>query len=536
MSAITPQTELKLLKCPIESDNRNQLTFNDETAQYNYFNGLPKLEVDNFTYQRKDSVIRFPAHIDTILEYNYVMYQNENYSNKWFYAFITNMEYVNDNMTYITIKTDVFQTWQFAMQWKQSFVERQHVNEDLIWNNTIPEDLETGDFICNGVDIDSQMDNIGSDMCYIVSSAVDMFGATVDNKLPMTTGQIYNGIYSGTKYYRFDSAAVAQAAIESVAEKGQIDAINGVFIAPKALATRKESGGQTLFEIAESSGTNNYNITISKNLTTINEYTPVNKKLLCGLYNYLVVSNNNGNSYVYKYEDFYGSNCQFVVKMAITPGCSIRLTPKNYKGISEADEYSINMGKLPICSFPCDMYTNWLTQNSINVLGMTVTTDDLNMGSNILGMIGSAGAAYGGDYGGAAYGLANGIMGIGNAMITKKQHELIPPQTRGNLNAADVITASNRNNFHFYKMSIRSEYAVIIDKYFSMFGYKVNLVTIPNITGRQNWNYVKTIGANIEGNIPENDLNEIKSIFNNGVTLWHNGSTYLDYSQSNNII
>ena len=127
-------------------------------------------------------------------------------------------------------------------------------------------------------------------------------------------------------------------------------------------------------------------------------------------------------------------------------------------------------------------------------------------------------------------------MGIGNAMITKKQHDLIAPQTRGNLNSGDVITSSNKNNFRFYKMSIRSEYAVIIDEYFSMFGYKVNLVTIPNVTGRANWNYVKTIGANIQGDIPESDLNEIKSIFNNGVTIWHNPTTYLDYSQSNNII
>ena len=84
-------------------------------------------------------------------------------------------------------------------------------------------------------------------------------------------------------------------------------------------------------------------------------------------------------------------------------------------------------------------------------------------------------------------------------------------------------------------MSIKSEYAVIIDEYFSMYGYKVNLVTIPNVTGRANWNYVKTIGANIQGDIPENDLNEIKELFNNGITLWHNPETYLDYSQSNPI-
>ena len=85
-------------------------------------------------------------------------------------------------------------------------------------------------------------------------------------------------------------------------------------------------------------------------------------------------------------------------------------------------------------------------------------------------------------------------------------------------------------------MTVRNETAKIIDGYFDMFGYKVNTLKLPNITGRTNWNYVKTIGANIEGDIPEDHLNEIKTMFNNGVTLWHNTSTYLDYSQSNAIV
>ena len=61
------------------------------------------------------------------------MYQNENFSNKWFYAFITNMTYVNNGMTLIEIATDVFQTWQFDLQYKQSFIEREmiNVNEDI---------------------------------------------------------------------------------------------------------------------------------------------------------------------------------------------------------------------------------------------------------------------------------------------------------------------------------------------------------------------------------------------------------------------
>ena len=99
----------------------------------------------------------------------------------------------------------------------------------------------------------------------------------------------------------------------------------------------------------------------------------------------------------------------------------------------------------------------------------------------------------------------------------------------------EILThVRGRNGFSFYKMSIKKEYAKIIDDFFSMFGYKVNEVKIPNVTGRQNWNYVKTIDANILGDIPQEDMQKLKDIFNSGVTFWHNPNTFLDYSQSNN--
>lgn len=61
------------------------------------------------------------------------MYQNTHYSNKWFYAFILGMEYINDNTTRIQIATDVFQTWQFDVTYKSSFVEREMIgpNSDV---------------------------------------------------------------------------------------------------------------------------------------------------------------------------------------------------------------------------------------------------------------------------------------------------------------------------------------------------------------------------------------------------------------------
>lgn len=125
--AIQPQTDLRLLKVPLTLDNKNQLTFSTLNAQTSYFLSLPHLEINNISYQRKDSIIRYPAHIDSIIQYNYCMYKNENYTNKWFYGFIIGMKYINDGMTEILIQTDVYQTWQFDITFKESFVEREMI-------------------------------------------------------------------------------------------------------------------------------------------------------------------------------------------------------------------------------------------------------------------------------------------------------------------------------------------------------------------------------------------------------------------------
>ena len=85
-------------------------------------------------------------------------------------------------------------------------------------------------------------------------------------------------------------------------------------------------------------------------------------------------------------------------------------------------------------------------------------------------------------------------------------------------------------------MSIRPEMARIVDNYFSMFGYKVNRVKTPNVNGRYNWNYVKTVGCYIEADIPQDDLQQIKNMFDAGNTIWHHPNTFMDYSQNNPIV
>lgn len=130
---VIPDTEIRLVKVPLTLDNKNQITFTNTSAQYNYFNSLPHISMENCSYQRKEEIIRYEAHLDDIMEYNYVMYKNKHYKDKWFYAFITGMEYDSDYMVLINIETDVFQTWQFDLIYKACFVEREmmSVSEDV---------------------------------------------------------------------------------------------------------------------------------------------------------------------------------------------------------------------------------------------------------------------------------------------------------------------------------------------------------------------------------------------------------------------
>ena len=70
-----------------------------------------------------------------------------------------------------------------------------------------------------------------------------------------------------------------------------------------------------------------------------------------------------------------------------------------------------------------------------------------------------------------------------------------------------------------------------------MYGYKQNKLMLPNIKSRYYYNYIKTIGINIRGyRIPRSHLEELRGIFDKGVTVWHienNGVVVGDYSMDN---
>lgn len=586
---IAPQTDVFLLKVPLEINDINQLTFADATAQYNYFSSLPKKEYDNFTYQRKDGVIRIPELIDDIIEYNYVMYRNTAYSDKWFYGFITDMEYLNDNVTAVSIKTDVWQSWMFNLTFKPVFIDREHTNDDRVGLNTLPEGMELGEIVVNQntTDFGASVDFAQNKYWIVIDVSMvenEGDGQTLAYSWTGTSQKLHplvNGMPSGLyhlivgQYTAGGDTKDIQMVLDVYDNAGLGDAIENIYIVPKELiptvhsgfvltSTNSLHGTPTTKSVdialpAESTLPSNmnafdYDFDMYRYLV---DYKPVNNKLYTFPFNYFCISNNAGVTVPFHYEDFDITNfafkrIKFRVLGALCPSGSIKAIPLDYKAQNNelsCLDYGVTGAKYPMLAWTTDSYTNWLTQNSVNldfqkeqVLRESITE---SISNTIQGAIegGQSGGIKGGVFGGVTSAVTSAINASSNLMqqtrselAQKKSANITPDQARGNINAGDLVWSMKQGKFTYIPMCIRPELARCIDDYFSHYGYKTNRVKVPNITGRRNWNYVRTIGCYIEGDVPQADLQEIKSMFDRGITFWHNPETFADYTQNNDII
>lgn len=540
-------TEVRLLSVPLEKDYIHTFYFTSPEAQLDYFLNLQHKPFTNLSYQRKDGFIRVPAQYDTILQYNYVMYKNAAYSQKWFFAFITDSKYVDDGRTDVYIETDVIQTWLSSCTIKPSFVEREHAASDTIGEHTVPEQLETGDYIINKKNKNASLLTFSM----VMATTVDL-NNKVDDKFEPAAGGMYNGIYSGLKYYLMTDTQ-ANRAIKALAEAGQSDAIVSIFMAPSLYVDSLVPEGGTYSEVQHNLNVvrkdwvNTFGVSDTENYkpTDIDGYTPKNNKLFTYPYCYMLMTNNSGGSAIYKYELFNNptdpDHCAFYLYGSITPGFSIYISPRYYNGVDINSLEGLTLGKYPICAWTTDVYTNWLTQNSVNIgisVGSAVVQTGLGVTSAILGAAlapatGGASLLAGSAILAGTGALAGGASSIASTVGEIYSHSLQPPQAEGNVNSGDVMFSAGTLTFTAYQMTIKKEFAKLIDDYFTMFGYKINRVKVPAVGHRENFWYVKTIDANIDGAIPPQDLQKIKDCYNRGITFWKNPAVIGNYQVSN---
>lgn len=700
-SQFTPQSKIYLLK-GLEIDAMNNTfwgAFDTPENQFNFFmNNYDHIEFENYTYQRKDGTVVVPGVYDDLRLYNYLIYQNGSTGNKakWIYCFITSLGYLNDNATSINFETDVIQTWRFEIEenFMESYIAYEHRpqyydNGDGVHRpciNTQPENIEVG------TDLISDKQYL-IDITQSISFAVIGMTCDMSGKDSFTNPQL--GTPSQINYYilpfnRDTGTDITTLKIGSVS--GQTVTISGLSKILDAIRKNEKLVGKCVSIVVTNSipglvvesgqvvikrdcFTNeqqgNYFILTYKakpmNSMLENDLSAFPKtrvydipafigftqftKLYTYPYSYLLISDNNGTTKVFKNELWQDmKNAQFIC-VGSPNSAKIDIMPLNYK-INKSDNLYSNLINLDTSfesqyetSLPIISDTTALmlqsSRNSMNVglsnirrsnetnsaiasatgnalsaqtslqnsLNLSVTARNTNLASNlndlhnksnminasisaIGGLSGGIASALTGNIGGAVGSLVGAGLGIGQTamqnQINTKQTNMQNANALANANAqasansqstaignqlrqlttqyqnqtniqnamdsynarihdaqatADsIVTGSNDlmrqialdlNTFVLYVYRPTDEYKQKLEKIWNMRGYATNTIDYPNLRSKISWNYIQTVKCNIKGtNIDPNDLEKIKRVFDNGITLWHNKNVG-DYSQNN---
>lgn len=572
MAYIAPNSTAEFFKATgLSPTYENSLYFASDTAKNNYFSSLSSFTTNALTYQRENSnVIRVETNIYNLYNADYMRFINSSFENMWFYAFILEVNYINNVTTEVIYQIDPLMTWMGIFTLSECYVERQHTLHDYIGSNIADEGISLGAYVEEGYETS---ENYGAGNCDIVLQYSDPNEAK---------GNMRGGVYDPTWRTRSNLPSEIASAINGLVESNLSDNIVNVFMIPKQF-----SGDSVYFQ----------SLSVSKPYSTISGYTPRNNKLFCYPYKYLEVDNSEGSTKQYKYEYFNSlpdvqstGACNFEVSGNCLNSANLALTAKNYNGHSGTN-YSdcLTMTDFPLCAWSTDVYQAYLAQKN------AFYTHDLAQGvvqtalggaggalSNAIGgynqstansnnqwlarqakkpsdtaLYGNAGLIAGSAAGigatigtavapglgtaiGAGVGALVGLAGsVGMSALSSVTENMldnhIQPEAGSRIHgtpASDTIYYVNKK-YTFHKMCITKNYAMMIDEFFTMYGYKIRQVKVPNMNARPHFTYVKTIGCNVSGALPANDRATIEGIFDNGVRFWHNLAEMGNYDLDN---
>lgn len=551
--AFTPSSTIYLCNVPFDNTYKNQIWFPSVAQQRSYFSNKVKKTFSNYLTVRESlpdggtrSIIRVEANIDELrsLYVNYVYYMNANSSTKYFYAFITEMIYVNDGLTKLVVETDVYQTWLFDVTLLDSYVIREHSATDEIGDNVVPEKFDFEDYNYTNLGNISELTTWG----YLIVASERLVAAA-------PRGVLHSGVYQGLYFYYAKTSSQINGILDSLEETGS-DCILSITLVPDFCLNNSAIGIDENTDVGVTSGVEGqvwvstspasltHELSLSSYAFSFDGYTPKNNKLFTSPFTKLIVSNHAGEEAEYTVEDFSDpKNPSFTVWGDISTTPSVMLYPKNYKHLTNAVDFSISLSGFPQCSFNNDTFKLWMAKNYPQ-LGVNIGSGLLMMAAAAIPFLPAAGlSTLGGaagfaasmhlDYAASAAIASGGIDRVHGSMQQIHAARLEPNKaTVGNVRN-NLLTAIGQNTFSFYMRHIKKNYAQTVDDFFTMYGYQTNRIKKPNVSARPYFNYVQLAEANIRGGIPTDDMQQLKAIYERGVTLWKSNATVGDYSVDN---
>lgn len=366
---IVPNTTIYLLKnIPLNKSYEHTVYYPDRDTQAQAFMKYKKYTLTDYSYQRSQlGTIRVALKYEQLIDCNYLMFKNTNFENKWFYAFITGIGYVSNDVTDVYYDLDVMQTWCYDYEFMPTFVDRQHSKTDALYENTQPEGLELGADYDRTTKLTFKTCGDGDNMEFLLLATTNPTGGH-------PSAGVLSGILFSIYQYHGKSADVI-AKLNQFINNGLESNVVGIYTCPENKVQVKSytTGG------SYASG-----------------YTPRNKKLLCYPYCFITVNNHLGQEMELHYENFRASGNKlpdkdypftFVLMNTILPTPQSNLVPSNYLlygGTSQSAELvfeKISYDVYPTGAFSGDTFKVWLAQNkntysaSLNAIGNTYDTN-----------------------------------------------------------------------------------------------------------------------------------------------------------------
>ena len=553
---IEPNTTIKLYKnVPCDSEYINTLFFADRTAQNNYFHGtanvVTTLQHQSYTRQSRNS-IRIQGNISNIFQCNYMAFQNTSFMSKWFYCFITDVEYVNNVTVEVTYTIDYIQTFLLDCKLNQCFIKRNHTLSDDVGDNITPENVAVGEYVFSD-------DNAISELYFrgmlIAVNYIDVDGT-------QHFGGKYDGIYSGSKIKVFKEDDIES--VNSFIDKyyAKENSILSIYMLPEFFVNEDvPTGGLELsYPFFDTTGTNtkvyltNYYL---KGTESFGNYVPKNKKLYTYPYHFLQLSTGDGKTLNLRYEFFEKLKPIIRCCGVITQPVSCVIYPDSYKGTFGGSEMELSrplyneqliIDNFPVCSFANDSWrkyaqsalplqlfqglgkigVNYVSGVASSKISGTATT--IGTGSTVRGMITSGLHQQQND---VSTLRDLGSLGIDILSNMYNASVLTADTTNGSFSHGNINRASGYDLLYASRCHVTEEMARCIDDYFTRFGYAINKVLPVQINNRPHWTFIQTQGLTATGNCPASAISNICKIFDNGITFWKNASEVGNYGLDN---
>lgn len=567
MAYVQPNSVIQLFR-GINLDNRYMHTiyFASESAQNTWFTSKVSLTFQAQSYVRYTrNSIKLKADTTDIMDCTYLRFKNDRSVDKWFYAFINSVEYLNENTCLVTYEIDVMQTW-FVQNGaiRPSYVLRQHVNDDTFGINLEAEPVGSDIYDCDAINYSSVDGALFGNYSLVINTTQN----PLDTQHGGSGNYLNNGLYNGTNMIVTDSSDSnalfnMTGALQTLLEGSWTSGARPVEIVDMFTFPTKYSN------LSVSDNTHKLSVT---HAGSFDGYVPKNKKLFGYPFSYLQATTKDGNGATYRWEYFDGmlatnNTVDFTSYGNPIGGGSIICYPDRYNGITENIDAKLAITNFPKNPFNYDAYEAWVAAGGAvrlereealtNVRGVTALAKGafnaiLGSGAggvsqagisavNLHNQDGIQAANFAGLTGGVnrvAQGAANYVETVVDVVEAKNKiayqwsdAQYQPNQIVGSA-TPNLSVAQRTLDFYFFNVHVRKDEALRIDDFLSAFGYAINKVENVNITGRQYWNFVQTQGAVITGNMPASSKEAIARIFDGGITFWHNGDQIGNYRQS----